>query len=138
MEKLQQFIAQHEEDVLTLGPLEKKEIEKAEAKLGHSLPEELREYLQRYGALSFRSVEFFGLGMKPSSHLHLVQRTLEFRQEDGFPRAAVLLEAIGDGHYAVCHTDGLVMEWGFPTYIAKGNQLASSPEEYMTKRLQEA
>lgn len=138
MEKLQQFIAQHEANVFTLGPLEEQEIEEAESKLGHRLPEELRAYLQRYGALSFGSVEFYGLGMKPSSHLHLVQRTLEFREEDGFPRDAVLLEAIGDGHYAVCRADGLVVEWSFPTYIAEGKQLASSPEEYMIERLQEA
>lgn len=138
MEKLQRFIAQHEEDAFIIGPLQKPEIDEAEAKLGHRLPEELREYLQRYGALSFGSVEFYGLGMKPSSHLHLVQRTLDIRREDGFPSDAVLLEAIGDGHYAVCRTDGLVLEWGFPTYVAEGERLASSPEEYMIERLKEA
>jgi hypothetical protein len=138
MDNLNQFIEQHEGEVFTLGPVDPEEIGDAEARLGHRLPEELREYLQRYGALSYRSVEFFGLGMKPSSHLHLVQRTLEFRGEEGFPPRSVVLEDLGDGHFAVCRPDGVVLEWASPTYVGEAEPMAPSPEAYMLARLREA
>ena len=138
MDKLQQFIDQHEEEVFTIGPVEEKKVKEAEASLGHPLPEELGEYLQRYGALSFRSAEFYGLGMKPSSHIHLVQQTLDLRSEKGFPSESVVIESLGDGHYAVCRPDGTLLEWGFPAYIGESEPLASSLEEYMLTRLKEA
>ena len=138
MDKLDQFIDQHADEVFTLGPVEEKEIDAAEAELGLRLPKDLRAYLRRYGALSFGSVEFCGLGMKPSSHLHLVQRTLDLRKEEGFPADAVVLEAIGDGHFAICRLDGAVLEWGSPAYIGEAKPLSPSPEDYLLKRLQEA
>lgn len=137
MEKLKHFIDQHENEVFTLGLVDEEKIRAAEATLGYPLPEQLWEYLQHYGALSFRSAEFCGLGMKPSSHLHLVQRTLELHKEVGFPPHSVVLEDIGDGHFAVCRSDGTVLEWAFPTYVGQPAEIASSPEEYMLKRLQE-
>ena len=138
MKELKRFIDRHKDEVFTLGPVDEKEIEAAEADLGHRLPEELRAYLRRYGALSFGSVEFCGLGMKPSSHLHLVQRTLDLRKEEGFPTNAVVLEATGDGHFAVCRPDGAVLEWAFPTYVGEPREIARSPEKYMVTRLKEA
>ncbi|GAB5521695.1 MAG: hypothetical protein RhofKO_39460 [Rhodothermales bacterium] len=138
MKELHQFILQQEDEVYTLGPVSLDDIQSAEAELSHQLPEDVSLYVQKYGALSFGSVEFFGLGMKRSSHLHLVQQTLNFRKEKGFPTDAVVLEAIGDGHFAVCRPDGAVLRWAFPTYLDETSQLAPSAIEYMMMRLQEA
>lgn len=138
MDDLTHFIDDHADEAHTLGPVAAPEIKAAEAELGHSLPSTVQEYLKRYGALTYGSVEFYGLGMRPSSHLHMVQRTLELRRDLGLPADMVLLEDLGDGHFAVFSTDGTVMEWGSPSYVGAAKAMATSLEAYMLERLRVA
>ena len=138
IDDLTRFVDAHLDEVYAIGPVDDAEIKAAEAALGYSLPEGVRTYVQRYGTLSYGSVEFYGLGVRPTSHLHLVQRTLALRSEAGFPKDAVLLEDLGDGHYAVCTLDGSVLNWASPSPIGEPKSVAASAQTYMLQRLQDA
>ena len=138
MDDLTRFVDEHADEVYAIGPVDDADLKAAESDLGHPLPEGVRAYVQRYGALSYGSVEFYGLGVRPASHLHLVQRTLALRTEVGFPADSVLLEDLGDGHYAVCTQDGSVLEWAMPSPIGEPTPLAASPQAYMLQRFQDA
>ena len=113
-----------------IGNVGSAEVSEAENTLGFALPGQIKRFIEEYGAISYKAHELFGLGVKPESHLHIVQRTLEMRNADKkFPAKAVLIEDLGDGHYAICKQDGSVWEWAY--HGGEVRLLAANFDAYM-------
>jgi hypothetical protein len=138
MEALHQWIEEHKNELLSTGPVNQGDIEAAERALGGGIAPGLKRFVQQYGAVSFGCVEVFGLGIEESSHLHLVVRTQELRQHEGFPRGCVAIECLGDSRFAVCDPRDHVFEWAFPSYIGEPRFLSPDVEAYLLKRFREA
>lgn len=62
----------------TVGKVSQEEIEKAEKNLNIKFPEEYREFLKEFGAVSFYGTEICGL--KVPEYLNVVDTTLEERE----------------------------------------------------------
>lgn len=70
------------------------EINSAEKILGCEFSSEYKDYLAKFGALSFSSHEFTGLGVE--GYLNVVTATKKERElDDSFPKDCILLENLG-------------------------------------------
>ena len=110
--------------VYTSKPVTKAEIRKAEKELGLSFSTEYKEYVERYGMISFGSHEFTGLGKK--NHLNVVSATINERNVgDGFPEDCILLENNGiDGLLTLLDSSGTV--YHYYSFKRKKVKIASS------------
>lgn len=137
MNKLNRFIEEHKEQFQFIGKVDNKIIENAEKNLSMNLPEILKEIIKNYGALSFKHVEFYGLGVKDTSHLNIVKRTVELRGKKGFPEKAIVIEDIGDGHYAITNENGEVYEWISVNRMNPLVKIEDDLESYLLRRFRE-
>lgn len=82
----------------------------AEKKLGVHFSEEFRNYLMEYGAVSFGSHEFMGLG--GDAYLDVVEETLRERNSsEKFPKNCYIVENLGiDGIFILQDEEGKVFE----------------------------
>lgn len=113
--------AARSKDLRISGPNSEAEVNAVEKELGFTFSPEYREYLTKLGAVSFGSVEWYGLraGGGRKSHLDVAKATLsEIKFNRFFPDNAVLLESYGDGHRFVVY----IMHKGVYVY---NNQLRS-------------
>ncbi len=110
MDTLQGTLAQ-KYSVFSLKPASKELVSAAEKELGLSFPAEYKEYLERYGCLSFSSHEITGLGV--DGYLNVVQATMDERRLDSsFPRDCFLIENLGiDGILILQNTHGEILEY---------------------------
>ena len=97
----------------------------------------LKVIIKSYGALSFKHIEFYGLGVKDTSHLNIVRRTIELREKMGFPDKAVVIEDIGDGHYAITNEKGEVYEWISVNRSSPLVKIEDNLESYLLQRFKE-
>ena len=111
-------------------------IAQAEKKLHLNLNNKLKYFIKKYGALSVGHIEIFGLGMPESSHLNIITRTIDLRRETNFPQDAVVIEDLGDGHYALCDVKGKIYEWAFPNYYGKIKIISDNFENYVKKKIE--
>lgn len=135
--QLSEFISNHAKDVYVYGGVDDNIVNEAETRLAVAMPNSLRDYLTKYGALECRYLEFFGLGFSGSSYLNLITRTLELR-EDGLPNGYIVFQDLGDMHYAVCDTDGSVYEWAPAQGDAIFKELGADFEEYVVTTMQQS
>ncbi|HCE2224691.1 TPA: SMI1/KNR4 family protein [Vibrio parahaemolyticus] len=98
MQKLKILVEEHQADTL---PATLEQISEAQVQLGMTFSAEYREYLQQFGVISYGSTEVFGLGVKQSSHLNVVNVAQRFTQVCAFPKHLLPLAEIGDSHYYV-------------------------------------
>jgi hypothetical protein len=103
------------------------EIKTAEDRLGISFPDQYKEYLSNYGAISFQGTEWTGLNV--DNYIDVVSITERERINNAFfPHNCVVLENAGDdGLLILINTDGLVFNW----YNNKSTQLCTSLLEYL-------
>jgi hypothetical protein len=103
------------------------EIKTAEDKLGVLFPVEYKEYLSKYGAISFQGTEWTGLNV--DNYINVVSITeREQKNNDSFPRDCIVLENMGDdGLLILINTDGVVYSW----YNNKATRLCDSLFEYL-------
>lgn len=97
--------------VHTLEPVASDVILEAEKKLGMTFPSEYREYLSKYGCLSFSSHEMTGLGV--DGYLNVVQATLDERGRDSsFPSDCFIVKNLCiDGVLILQNTNGEILEY---------------------------
>jgi hypothetical protein len=115
------------------GKVDKKDIVNAEKKLSMSFGAETKEYLITYGSISYKSVEFFGLGFSDQYYLNIVFATQELRNM-GLPKGYIPIYDIGDGHYAVISNKDIVFEWTYHEKEVK-RRIASRLSEYLSQAL---
>lgn len=86
-------------------------IAEAERQLNLSFPEDYKEYLSKFGAISFGSTELTGLNI--DSYANVVSVTLkEAQRNKSFPKGAIVLENTGvEGLLILQQSDGEVYEW---------------------------
>lgn len=80
-------------------PASEEQIANAESALGMTFSKEYRKYLKSFGVISYGANEFYGLGVKDTSHLNIVNAVNDFRQIRRFPLSLIPITEIGDGHY---------------------------------------
>ncbi len=134
MERIERFIERNRDRFHLIGPVGEESIREAEQQLSLSIPRQLRDLWRNYGALSFKHFEIFGVGVPARSHLSAVKRTLQLRNEQGFPNNAVAVEDLGDGHFAICTTNGEVLEWAAPYDGGPLGELGEDLESYLLDR----
>lgn len=86
-------------------------ISEAERQLHLKFSPDYREYLSRYGALSFGSTELTGLNI--DSYANVVSVTLnEIHRNKSFPTGCIVVENAGiEGLLVLQREDGVVHEW---------------------------
>ena len=91
--------------------VEEKDIKELENKLNLKLDNSMYEYLKNIGSFSYKSKEFFGLGVK--GYRNILNATLEERElSESFPKDCLILQNIGiDGLLILVNTKGQVLEW---------------------------
>lgn len=96
-------------------PATSQEIAKAEKELNMTFSSDYKQFLREVGAFTYGSLEVYGLGVSPTSHLNIINVVKDFRNEDGFPDTVIPLSEIGDGHY-YCYDneDGRIRIWASP------------------------
>lgn len=86
-------------------------IGEAERQLNLSFPEDYKEYLSTFGAISFGSTELTGLNI--DGYANVVSVTLkEAQRNKSFPKGSIVLENTGiEGLLLLQQSDGEVYEW---------------------------
>lgn len=109
MEKLNQKLTALK--IYSKKNIEEKDIEELENKLNLKLDNSMYKYLKNIGSFSYKSKEFFGLGVK--GYRNILNTTLEERElSEMFPKDCLVLENIGiDGLLILVNTKGQILEW---------------------------
>ncbi len=86
-------------------------IKEAERQLNRKFADDYKEYLSKYGAISFGPYELTGLNI--DSYANVVSVTLkEIERNKDFPKDAIVLENIqNEGLLILQNSDGEVYEW---------------------------
>lgn len=111
-------ILEENDDLADTGhPQTEAAISHAAAELGVNFPATFREYLARWGWISFGPNEYFGLGAVANDVIH---RTLQARERARLPSALVVI-CNHDGDEYVCidtkdcpDTEGQIVIWDCP------------------------
>lgn len=134
MNKVQDYISKHKNDFILKENQSKETILNAESKLGFKFDKDYSEYLKKFGLISFKSIEIFGLGVKENSHLNVVKNTLELKEEEKFPNDSVVLEYIGEANYIIYTMNKGVFQYSYNSL----SLITDSFEEYLLLRFSEA
>lgn len=77
-------------------------ISNVEDKFKFKFDTDYKEYLKKFGLISFESMEVFGIGVKENSYLNVLKNTLDAKNEaNSFPDNSVVLEYIGEANYVI-------------------------------------
>ena len=112
-------------------PASEEQIKEAEKKLGRTFPKEYRDYLKRFGAISFSNTELTGLNV--DKYANVVDVTLrEMELNENFPKDCIVLENVGvDGVLILINSKGEVFEWDGNTL----RKIYDSIEDYLRSKL---
>ncbi len=113
--------------VLFIGSCTDEQIAEAESQLKLSFPDEYRDYIKQFGAISFSGTEWTGLNV--TGYLNVVTQTLNERElNSDFPEECFVLENLGiDGVLIICDESGQI-------YLYRNNQktiISKSLSEYL-------
>ncbi|MDY4446074.1 SMI1/KNR4 family protein [Campylobacter sp.] len=113
--------------IYTAKPCTDLMIVEAERKLGLSFSDEYRDYLRNYGALSFLSYEFTGLGV--DDYIDVVEVTKRERElNNNFPKDAIVIEDTGlESLLILQNTEGNIFEYR----LGKQKKIYNSFKEYL-------
>jgi hypothetical protein len=111
------------------------EIEKAEQKLGRKFSNEYKNYLKKYGAVSFGSTELTGLNI--AKYANVVDVTLiEIERYKDFPKDFIVLENLGvEGILALTNSHGEVIIWRGGKILNKYKSIKNYLEEKLKQEL---
>jgi len=133
MKKINKAINDSDKKLYSIGEVNETVIKEAERELGFNFPSEIKNFIKNYGSISIGDIEIFGLGVKENSHLNIVNRTKEILSQNDLKEGNLVIEDLGDGHYAIYNENG-VYEYAENTIIDK---IESSLEEYLYNRINE-
>lgn len=135
MKKVQEYILKNKSDFILKENQSKEIIANAENRLGFKFDNAYFEYLNKFGIISYKSVEIFGLGVNENSHLNVIKNTIELKDEDNnFPNNSVVLEYVGELNYIIYTMNKGVFQYTKKSLSAVSNTL----EEYLLMRFKEA
>ena len=102
MKKVEDYIKKNRDLFILKENQSDNSISNAEDKLKFKFDTDYKEYLKKFGLISFKSMEVFGIGVKDNSHLSVVKNTLDAKnEENNFPDNSVVLEYIGESNYVI-------------------------------------
>ncbi len=106
-------------------------IAEAERQLNRKFADDYKEYLSKYGAISFGPNELTGLNV--DSYANVVSVTLKENQRNqNFPKDAIVLENTGnEGLLILQSSNGEVYEWK----DGKKGKMFSSLKEYLENKI---
>jgi hypothetical protein len=133
MKKIIEAINSSEKKLYSIGNVSENVVKEAEKKLGFNFPTEIRSFIKEYGSISIGNIEIFGLGVKENSHLNIVNRSKEILSKDYLQEGYLVIEDLGDGHYAIYNKSG-VYKYAENKIIDK---IESSLEEYLYNSIKE-
>ncbi|WP_066348604.1 SMI1/KNR4 family protein [Aliarcobacter cryaerophilus] len=135
MKKVQEYILKNKSDFILKENQSKEIIANAENRLGFKFDDDYFEYLNKFGIISYKSVEIFGLGVNENSHLNVIKNTIEIKDEDNnFPNDSVILEYVGELNYIIYTMNRGVFQYTKNSLSVVSNTL----EEYLLMRFKEA
>lgn len=112
MKKLAQLVAQHH---ATIRPADEASIEALEKNLGFALSNEYITYLKTFGSIDHDGDETYGLGVPEDYYLNVLNIYQELEPELNYPKQALPLLEIGDGHYYLYDNQShKVLVWAKP------------------------
>jgi len=112
MKKLKSLVAQHG---VKTRPATKDSIEKLQTTLGIALSPEYADYLASFGVIVHGANETYGLGVPDDYFLNVCASYAELNRDPTYPRHAVPLLDIGDGHYFLYDNGAReVLQWATP------------------------
>ena len=94
LQDVEQFIDENSDDCDPGTPATPEMIQRAEAILGVTFPDDYRQFLQRWGTLSIGPIEFYGISGRMPENAQIpntVWYTLAKREEVGLPNNLVIL-----------------------------------------------
>lgn len=77
------------------------EIHDAEKALKLKFDSEYLLYLKLCGQFEYEYLEFYGLGVPLQSYINVVNAYLELSSSNSYPKSAIPIIDMGDGHYAI-------------------------------------
>lgn len=134
MKKIEEYIKKNRDLFILKENQSDDLISNAEDKLGFKFDTDYKEYLKKFGLISFQSMEVFGIGVKENSHLNVLRNTLDVKNEArNFPDNSVVLEYIGEVNYLI-----YTMNKGVYQYSTNSLSLIKDNlEEYLLMRFDE-
>ncbi|KAB0625900.1 SMI1/KNR4 family protein [Acinetobacter gandensis] len=130
MNILKDFIKSNAIDVISVS---EEQILQAQQILKLDFDTDYLSYLQICGQLEFEYLEFYGLGVNPNSHLNVIKIYSLLKENDTYPKKALPLLDLGDGHYSIYDIEtGSVLEW---TKDGLVGQLSQDLEQYLLNTL---
>lgn len=112
------------------------QINEAEAKLDMKFPDELKEYLLEFGAISFGSIELTGLNVE--EQLGIVEATLQERKIDNrFPvkHAVLKLSGFGDMGNYIINEQGYIYEYSIGSLHFRFNNMLEFIDDLVKNEL---
>lgn len=110
-----------------------KDIDKAEKEIGIKFGPQLKEYLSKYGMITYKYLEFYGVTTKGSN---MVRTTINHHNIDPATKDYIAFEFIGNGDLAVVDGDDNIY------YYNHENSKITSENvklfDYLLKRFEEA
>lgn len=112
-------------------PVNEDIIKEAEVKLGRVFPDEYKNYLMQFGAISFSNTELTGLNIE--KYANVVDVTLkEMELNENFPKDCIVLENVGvEGILILINSKGQVFEWKNNSAV----KIHDSMAEYLRSKL---
>jgi len=134
MQTLKDLINENKTSFFIKSNIDKTEIENAEKELQIKFDDSYIDYLLSFGAITYESMETYGVGMKVNSYLHVVKATKELiSQNSTFPANSVVLEYIGENNFVIYSMNKGVFHWS----SNKLELIKLSLEEYLLMRINE-
>lgn len=134
MSSLEIFLSEHPNNFISKGKQPKSALKKISEELNFQTGPQLKNYLLNYGFLSFESVEIFGIGVKESGRLDIINETKNLKKNFQLPNGYIIIEKIGDGLTIVCDESDNVYEF---IYNGEPNKLNIKFDEYLISRFTE-
>lgn len=134
MKKVEEYVKSHRDSFILKENQSDDSISNIEDKLGFCFDHDYKEYLKKFGLISFESMDVFGIGVKENSHLNVLKNTLDVKnEENNFPDNSVVLEYIGEANYII-----YTMHKGVYQYSSNSLSLIKGTlEEYLLMRFEE-
>ena len=134
MDKLVEFLKNN--DILQCKKdnlISEEDIEKYEKKLNFNFGKELKKYILKYGFLSFKFVEFYGINKKQEFDSDMVKDTLKLNEQFPKTKSLIVFENKGDGDYIFLDSDDNVYEFDTDRIILLDQKLF----KYILNRFEE-
>ena len=114
--------------------IDEEQLQKVEEFIGLSFGPQLKEYILKYGYLSYKHSELYGINSNQNLDSDLVKQTLYLHNYFHITRGFIALENQGEGDYYIVDEDDNVYE--YDTEIKELNKTNMKVFDYILQRFQ--